>query len=77
MVRIDPAPGLGQGDELGVDLGDVRDVVLDDLDRGPGLLLHPGQDLEAAPAAVAAQRVRAVGDVLELVEHEAGTTSVP
>ena len=35
-----------------------------------GLLLHPVEDLEAAPAAVAPERVRAVGDVLQLVEHE-------
>ncbi len=33
-------------------------------------LLHPGEDLEAAPAAVAAERVGAVGDVLELFEDE-------
>ena len=71
LVRIDPAARSGERDELGVDLGDVGDVVLDDLDRRAGLLLHPVEDLEAAPAAVAAQRVGAVGDVLELVEHEA------
>ena len=61
---------MRERDQLGVDLGDVGDVVLDDLDRRPRLLLHPVEDLEAAPAAVAAQRVRAVGDVLELVEDE-------
>ena len=60
----------GERDELGVDLGDSGDVVLDDLDRRARLLLHAVEDLEAAAAAVAAQRVRAVGDVLELVEHE-------
>ena len=35
------------------------------------VLLHPVEDLEAAPAAVAPERVGAVGDVLELVEDEA------
>ena len=66
-----PAARRGERDELGVDLGDVGDVVLDDLDRRRRFLLHPVEDLETAPAAVAAQRVGAVGDVLELVEDEA------
>ena len=70
LVRIDPAPRAGQRDQLGVDLGDVRDVVLDDLDRRRRVLLHAVEDLEPAAAAVAAERVGAVGDVLELVEHE-------
>ena len=65
-----PAVALGQGDQLGVDLGDLREVVADDLDRRRRVLLHPVEDLEAAPAAVAAERVGAVGDVLELVEDE-------
>ena len=65
-----PAARPREGHELGVHLGLGRHRVLDDLDRGPRLLLHPGEDLEAAPAAVAAQRVRAVGDVLELIEDE-------
>ena len=67
----DPAARAGQGHQLGVDLGHLGDVVLDDLDRRAGLLLHPVEDLEAAPAPVAAERVGAVGDVLQLVEHEA------
>ena len=71
LVRMTPAARSGQGDELRVDLGDLGDVVLDDLDRRARLLLHPVEDLEAAPAAVAAEGVRAVGDVLELVEDEA------
>src|SRR5207342_194677 len=60
----------GEGDELGVDLGDVGHGLVDDLDRGRRVLLHLRQDLEAAPAAVATERVRAVRDVLELVEDE-------
>ena len=70
LVRIDPAARAGERDQLGVDLGHVGDVVLDDLDRRRRFLLHPVEDLEATPAAIAAQRVRAVGDVLQLVEHE-------
>ena len=66
-----PAARQRQRDELGVDLGDLGHVVLDDLDRGPGLLLHPVEDLQPAPATVAAQRIGAVGDVLELLEDEA------
>ena len=61
VVRQDrPAPGLAPARRAWRPprrLG--RDVVLDDLDRGPRLLLHPGQDLEPAPAAIAAQRVGA------------------
>ena len=66
----DAAPLERQRDELRIDLGLRGIVVLDDLDRGRRLLLHAGQDLEAAPAAVAAQGVGRVGDVLELVEDE-------
>ena len=66
-----PAAPDGERDQLGIDLGDIGDVVLDDLDRRPRFLLHPVEDLETSAAAVAAQRVRAVGDVLELIEHEA------
>ncbi len=67
----DPAPRLRQRDQLRVDLGHVGDVVLDDLDRCRWFLLHPVEDVEPPAPAVATQRVGAVGDVLELVEHEA------
>ena len=36
------------------------------------VLLEPGQDVEAASAPVAPERVGLVGDVLELLEHEPG-----
>ena len=72
IVREDhPAPGTRERDELGIDLGLGRDGVLDDLDRRARFLLHPVEDLEAPAAAVASEGVRAVGDVLQLIEHEA------
>ena len=72
LVRIDPAAALARAPRAWrPPRRRLGHVVLDDLDRRAGLLLHPGQDLQAAPAAVAAQRVGAVGDVLELVEDEA------
>src|SRR5688572_413242 len=65
VVREDhPAPRPGEGHELGIHLGLGRHRILDDLDGGPGLLLHAGQDLESATAAVPAERVGGVGDVL-------------
>src|SRR6478735_3933833 len=61
-----------EGDELRVDLRDVRERLVEDLDRRRRILLHLGEDLEAAPAPVAAQGVRGIRDVLQLLEDELG-----
>ncbi len=66
----DAAPGAGDGHQLGVDLGDLGQRLVDDLDRDAVLLLQAGHDLEAAPPTCPARRVRAVGDPLELLEHD-------
>src|SRR5262245_14276788 len=62
IVRQDGPPvALRERDELRVDLGRARDVLVDDLHgRRPGLA-HAGQDLEAAPASRPAEGVGAVG----------------
>ncbi len=59
-----------QLDELQVHLADLREVGLHDLHRHVGHLLDLLQDVEAAAAAVALQRVRRVGHLLQLAEDE-------
>ena len=68
---------LRQRHELRVDLGRARDVLVDDDDRRRARLAHAGQDLQAAPAARPAHRVGAVGQALDLVEHEPGDLENP
>jgi hypothetical protein len=71
VVRQDHAAARqGEGDQLRVDLGDVLHRVVDDLDRGPGFLLHAASGSPGRAARVAPQRVGAVGDVLDLLEDE-------
>jgi len=62
--------GSRQPDELHVDLGHVRDIIVDELDVDERLLLEEVEDLEATAAAVAAQRIAGVRDVLQLGKHE-------
>src|SRR3972149_4076690 len=66
------AVGGRQADQLAVHVGAVGVVDLHDLDGDVDLFLEPRQHLQAPAAAVAAQRVRRVGDVAQLVEDEAG-----
>ena len=66
---------LGQPDELGVDLGDVREVPLDDAHVAVGLLQRVHR-VEAAPAPGPPARVGGVGDGLQLLQHEAGDDQV-
>ena len=70
LVRMTRLRACASATSLASTSVDIGHVVLDDLDRRARLLLHPRQDLQAAPATVAPERVGAVGDVLELVEHE-------
>src|SRR5205823_2400916 len=67
--------GLGQDDQALVHLVDFAQlgqvaVVKDHLHLA--VVLHPLQDVQAAPPAVPLQLVRAVGDALEFLEHELG-----
>ena len=75
--QYDPAASLGQLHELRVHLGHAGRLVVDDLDGGMRVALHPVEDLEPAPPAVAAERVRRIGDVLELLQHEPGHDQRP
>ena len=70
LVRITRLRVRRERDELRVDLGLVGTCPRRSRPGSP-VLLHAGQDLQPAPAAVPAQRVGGVGDVLELVEDEA------
>src|SRR5690606_5647319 len=63
---------LGQPHQLGVDVGDVVEVVVDDPHGHLGLLLHPVEDVQAAAAAVTLEHVGGVGDVLQFLQDEAG-----
>ena len=71
MVRTTRLRRLASSTSFASTSADAGRLVVDDLDRGPRVALHPREDLEAAPAAVAPQRVRGVRDVLQLLEHEA------
>ena len=66
----DPAAGSRHRHELGVHLRDLGVRLVGDLDRDAVLLLEAGDDLEAAAPARPPHRVRAVGDPLELLEHD-------
>ena len=71
----DPAAPLRQRDQLRVDLGDAGRLVVDDLDRRLRVLLHPVEDLEAAPAAVAPQGVGPSAMCWSSSSTNRGTTS--
>ena len=58
--------------QLGIHLSDAFHVHVHDADGHGRLLLHAVEHLEAAAATVAAQRVRGVGNVLELGQDETG-----
>src|SRR5262249_52679922 len=65
-------PLAGELDQLGVHLGDVLGVGVGDLDLDHWLLLQALEDVQAAATAGAAHAVGGIGDVLELLQHEAG-----
>ena len=62
----------GEGHELGVDGGELGDLVVEDVERHARVALEGVEDLQAPPAPTAASRLGGVGDALHLVEHEAG-----
>ena len=57
-------------DELEIDFLDVGKIGVRDDDVEAGHLLDALQDVEAAAAAVAAQRIGRIGDLLQLLQHE-------
>src|SRR5947208_2076233 len=59
-------------EELPIHLFDADDLDLRNLDPEPGDPLEPAEHLEPAAAATALERVRRVGDPLELTQHKAG-----
>src|SRR5687768_6288369 len=65
---LEPA---SEGDELGVDLLDLYDFVVEDVHVDVGLALQRAQQVEAPLAAPAPDGVLSVGNRLELVEDEA------
>src|SRR5256885_10297245 len=70
VVRHDGGVPLGrQLYQLHVDLGDLGNILVDELDVDEGLLLQQVEHLQPAPSAVSAQRVTGVGDV-QLGQHE-------
>src|SRR5437868_11491049 len=71
VVRHDGGVPLRcQLDQLHVDLGDLRNILVDEFDVDERLLLQQVEHLQAAPPAVSAQRITGVGDVLQLGQHE-------
>ena len=70
LVTILPFMRARQLDQLQVDLADLREVGLHDLHLHVGHLLDLLQDVQAAAAAVALQRVGGVGHLLQLAQHE-------
>jgi len=61
----------GEFDELEIDSGDRRKIVLENAEIEPGHFLHALKNFESATAALALEGVGRVGDELELVEDEA------
>ena len=64
------AQRLAELDEFAVDLAHVRKVGIGDLDLDLTAPLQPLQHVESALAPVASQRIRGVGDLLQLAQHE-------
>src|SRR5579871_4991206 len=63
---------FGQLDEFHVDFMNIGEVVFEDLDIELGHFLDALENVEAAAAAIAFERIGGVGHQLELAEHELG-----
>ena len=70
LVTIFPWSVRAELDQLEVDFPDLGKIDVRDHHVDARHLLDLLQDVEAAPAAVALQRVGGVGDELQLLEHE-------
>ena len=67
----------GQLDQLEVDFADLGEVGFGNRDFDTGVLLEPLEDVQAAPAAVALQRVGRVGDPWSSWRTNCGMIIVP
>src|SRR5262249_47819477 len=54
-----------------VHFGDAIDIGIRNLDGDVGFFLQPVQDVQAAPATIAAQAVGRIGDMLQFFQHKA------
>ena len=70
MVTILPLEGFRQLDQLQIHFAHFRKIHVGDDDVEAGHLLDALQNVEAAAAAVAAQRIGRVGNLLQLFQHE-------
>ena len=70
FVTILPCSVRAELDQLQIDFADLGEVDVGDHDVDAGHLLDLLQDVEAAAAAVALQRIGRVGDELQLLQHE-------
>ena len=77
LVTILPESRLASSISLRSTSLHLREVRLDDLHVHVRHLLDPLQDVQAAPAAVALHRVRGVGHLLQLAQHELGHDQRP
>ena len=69
-MTILPCERSRELDQLEVDFLEIGKVGIGDDDVEAGHLLDALQNVEPAPAAVPAQRVGRVGDLLQLLQHE-------
>jgi hypothetical protein len=72
VVGDDLAAGPGQLDQLAIHLADLREIHLVDAHAHARHALQPLEHVEAPLAAVAAEGVGRVGDLLELAQNELG-----
>ncbi len=70
LVTILPWQRARELDQLEIDFADVRKIDVGNHHLDAGHLLNLLQDVEAAAAAVALERVGRVGDELQLLQHE-------
>ena len=77
FVTILPEQRARQLDQLQVDFLDLREVDVGDHHFDAGHLLDALQDVEAAAAAVALERIGRIGDELQFLQHELRHDSVP
>src|SRR5579884_3502912 len=58
-------------EDLAIHVADTLDLGINNLDGHGGIFLQAIEDLQAAPAPIAAHRIGGIGDALEFVQHKA------